>query len=291
MKALGLLVLVCLARAWAQSGPTPLPNLPDETVVATFDDGAHMTLGEFKKLYAVLPPENQHQAMQNRTTFMNQWALMRKLAHQAEAEKLDQLSPSKEALEYYRLVILSQAKMSEELTHTAVLPSQVSEYYEANQNRYKQVSVKAIYIGFDGKKLTEDAAKGKAARIVAQARSGADFVKLVKENSDDETSRSKDGDFATLHFADNIPDAVRDAIFQLKEGEVTEPVRQSNGYYVFLARHVSVRPLAEVRDEIFTELKQKYYGEWLNQSRRDSIVTINNPAFVGLFPVDTTPRK
>ena len=40
-----------------------LPDLPDETVVATFDDGVKMTMGEFKHLYAVLPPENQQQAM------------------------------------------------------------------------------------------------------------------------------------------------------------------------------------------------------------------------------------
>ena len=141
--------------------PSPLPNLPDETVVATFDDGVKMTLGEFKRLYAVLPPENQQQAMHDRPAFLKQWALMRKLAKMAETEQLDKLSPSKEALEYYRLVILSQAKMNAALTQITVLPSEVSAYYEANKDRYKQVRVKAIYIGFGGKNVTEAAALAK----------------------------------------------------------------------------------------------------------------------------------
>src|SRR4051794_14476520 len=119
MKFLSIPLLVCLASAWAQM---PIPTLPEETVIATFDDGATMTMGEFKRIYAVLPPENQKQAMANRQGFLEQWALMRKLAKMAQDEQLDKLSPSKESLEYYRLAILSQAKMDEAAMHTAVLP-------------------------------------------------------------------------------------------------------------------------------------------------------------------------
>jgi parvulin-like peptidyl-prolyl isomerase len=281
-------LFVCLASAFAQ---TPLPNLPDETVVATFDDGVTMTMGEFKRIYSVLPPENQQQAIQNRAEFLRQWALMRRLARSAESEKLDQLSPSKEALEYYRLVILSQARMNLAATQTLVLPSEVGKYYEANQNRYKQVRLKAIYIGFGGQKLTESGARLKASQIAQQARAGADFVKLVRAHSDDATSQAKDGEFATLRLSDNIPDAVRDTAFRLKEGEVSEPVRQPNGFYIFRAEKIDVRPLAEVREEIFAELKQRTYGEWLQKANREATVVFNNPAFIGAFPADTTPRK
>ena len=186
MKLLSLLVF--LAPVWAQ----PLPDIPDETVVATFDDGVKMTLGEFKHLYAVLPPENQQQAMHDRPAFLKQWALMRKLAKLAEAEQLDKLSPSKEGLEYYRLVILSQAKMNAEMMNVTVLPSEVSAYYEANKDRYKQVRVKAIYIGYGGKNVSEAAALAKAVKVRSQIRAGADFTTLVKEYSDDATSREKE---------------------------------------------------------------------------------------------------
>jgi len=106
-------------------------------------------------------------------------------------------------------------------------------------------------------------------------------VKLVRENSDDETSKAKDGDFATLRQNDNIPDAIRAAVFSLKQGEVTEPVRQPNGFYLLRADEVHYRPLSQVRDEIFTQLKQQHYREWLEQTNKATKVEITNPAFLG----------
>jgi parvulin-like peptidyl-prolyl isomerase len=61
----------------------------------------------------------------------------------------------------------------------------------------------------------------------APIKGGADFVKLVKENSQDEASRDKDGDFATLRYGDNIPNAFRSAVFALKQGEVCSAPRKS----------------------------------------------------------------
>ncbi len=85
-------------------------------------------------------------------------------------------------------------------------PSDIVKYYDSNKQKYTQVRVKAIYIAFNddaaassaskGKKpLSEAEAKAKAVKLLAAIKGGADFVKLVKENSDDETSREKDGEF------------------------------------------------------------------------------------------------
>src|SRR5262249_46144202 len=147
------------------------------------------------------------------------------------------------------------------------------------------VKVKAIYVSFspDGKKgLTEAQAKAKADKILAQIRAGGDFVKLVRENSEDETSRAKNGDFATLRPTDNIPDAIRTAVFALKPGEVTEPVRQPSGFYLLHADEVNYRPFSQARDEIFNELKQQRYAQWLEKTNRETMVNFN-PAFLG-FP-------
>jgi len=103
-----------------------------------------------------------------------------------------------------------------------------------------------VSFGKGGKATTEDEAKAKATKLLADIRGGADFVKLVKENSDDETSKAKDGDFATLRRTDNIPDAIRAAVFSLKQGEVSEPVRQPNGFYLLRADEVRYRPLSQV---------------------------------------------
>jgi peptidyl-prolyl cis-trans isomerase C len=298
MKVLSVFAFACISVAWGQA-PAPaagpaLPDIPEATVIAVFEDGKELTMGDFKKIFAVLPPQNQQMALRDRKTFIEQWAFMRKLSKMAEAQKLDQLSPNRESLEYYRMMILSQAKVNEVVNATTVPPEEISGYYEANKEKYKQVRVKAIYVAFSadapqasikGKKvLTEDEAKAKAEKLLAQVRGGADFVKVVKENSDDETSRAKDGDLATFRPSDNIPDAFRSAVFAMKQGEVAGPLKQPNGYYLLRAEEVGYRPLAEVRDEIFGQLRQQHYTQWLDKTNRETKVQFPNPKFLEAAP-------
>jgi peptidyl-prolyl cis-trans isomerase C len=290
MKFLLLFVLVCLRAASAQTASAPsLPALPDDAVIAEFDDGTRFTMGDFRRFYAVLSPAQQQVALQDRMKFLQQWAFFRKLTRMAVEDKLDQRSPYKEVLEQQRMQILSEAKIADAINQVVVQPAQIVNAYENQKIRFAQVKVKAIYIAFGGsepagggrKPLTESQALAKAKKLVADIRAGADFVKLVKENSDDETSRAKGGDFDTLRYTDNIPDAFRSAVFALKPGEVTEPLLQPNGYYLLRAEEVTYRPLSEVRDEIYSELKNALAKEWLERLNRETSVKVVNPAFMG----------
>jgi peptidyl-prolyl cis-trans isomerase C len=286
MKFPCLFAFLCLTAVWAQTPAAPsIPDLPDSTVIATFDDGGTFTMAEFKRVYSFMPLEQQRAVLQDRRAFLQQWAFMRKLSKMAEAAKLDQQSPTKDALEYNRTQILSQAQLDRTLQSIEVQPAEIVKYYDLNKDKYRQVHVRTIYIAFGGKKLSEEAARAKAAKLAEQARGGADFVKLVKENSDDETSKAKDGDFATLRPADNIPDAVRNAVFALKTaGDISDPVRQPNGFYIFKADEIKVAPLSQIRDQIFTEIKQKHFTEWLDKSNRETKVEFTTPAFVLTAP-------
>ena len=291
MKFPSVFLFACFSAAWAQTAPAPaappqMPDIPDQTTIAVFDDGVKLTMADFKKIFAVLPPDNRALVLRDRKSFLQQWAFMRKLAHMGEEAKLDQATPAKEQLEYYRLMILSQAKLAEALNSTTVEPAEIVKSYDTDKERFKEVRVKAIYVSFGtgAQARTEDEAKAKADKLLTEIRGGADFVKLVKENSDDETSKAKDGDFATLRRNDNIPDAIRAAVFSLKQGEVTEPVRQPNGFYLLRADEVRFRPLSQVRDEIFTQLKQQHYSQWLEQTSKDAKVEITSPAFLSDTP-------
>ena len=231
MKAIFLSLFACLSAlaqtASPQAAASTIPDLPDETVIATFADGAKLTMGEFKKIYAVLPPDNQQLILRDRKNFLESWGFMRRLAQLAEKDKLDQESPTRESLEYYRMLIMSQAKIQDVMTRSTVEPAEVVKFYDVNKDRYKLVTVKAIYIAFSvspapgSKSLTEEQARAKADKLLAQLKEGADFGKLARSESDDETSRAKDGDFATLRPNDTIPDAIKAAVFALKQGEVT----------------------------------------------------------------------
>jgi len=301
MKVFCLLAFASFGAIWAQSAPAaptpppPMPDLPDETVVAIFGDGTKLTMGSFRRIFEALPPANQQMAMRDRRLWLHQWELMRKLSKMAEDEKLDQESPYKEALAYGRMNVLLTAEINAAMNRVVVEPSEIVKYYDSNKQKYTQVRVKAIYLAFSdaaaassaskGKKpLTEAEAKAKAVKLLAAIKGGADFVKLVKENSDDETSREKDGEFATLRSTDNIPDAFRAAVFALKQGDVSEPLKQPNGFYLLRAEEVTVRPLSEVRDEIYNDLKTARSDQWMRSLDSEAKVEIVNPAFISGTP-------
>jgi parvulin-like peptidyl-prolyl isomerase len=289
MKSFAAIAFVCLQSAFAQPATPSMPKLPDDTPIAEFDDGTKFTMGDFKKVYGVLSPAQQQMALHDRMQFLQQWAFMRKLARMAEQEKLAERTPYKEAIEQYRMQILSEAKIADAINQVVVEPGEIVKVYESSKFKYSQVKVKALYIAFSdegestgGKKpLTEGQAEAKSKKLLADARGGKDFVKLIKENSDDETSRAKDGDFDTLRQSDNIPDAFRTAVFALKKGEITEPLKQPNGYYLLRAEEVSFRPLSDVRDDIYNELKNAKAREWLDRMNLSTVVKVLNESFVG----------
>jgi peptidyl-prolyl cis-trans isomerase C len=292
MKFLCSFVFAGALMAQTAPAPTPpppppanLPDLPDDSVVATFSDGTKVTMAEVRGFYSILSPQQQQAVLRDLNAFLHQWGVMRRLAQIGVEKKLNERSPYKEAIEQQRMNVLSQAAINDTLNTVVVDPADISKYYDSNQAKYTQVKVKSIYIAYSEtpgtgpkKKLTEPEAKAKATKLLAAIRGGADFVKLVKENSEDETSREKNGDFATLRFSDNIPDAFREAIFKLKQGETTEPLKQPNGYYLFRAEEITVKPLSDVRDEIYNDLKNQKWGEWMAKINSENQVTLS-PAF------------
>ena len=70
-------------------------------------------------------------------------------------------------------------------------------------------------------------------------------------------------------------------MFALKKGDVSEPLKQPNGFYLLRAEEVTVRPLSEVRDEIYNDLKTARSERVASRNGSTSAkVQIVNPAFV-----------
>lgn len=283
MKLIYALIVLCLvsAAAWAQANPqaaqpkaAPGGQPDSSTVVAVFDDGTPLTFGELKIFISNMPPQNQQLAMRDQKALIRQFALMRKLAKMAEKNNLHEQTPTKEMLAHHRLQVLLSAQINHFLDTVRVPAEEVEQYYNDNRGQYTQVRVKALYIAFvagaqaegeEKKALTEAEARIKIEKLLKEIREGADFVEMVRKHSEDETSAAKDGDFGNLRRSDNLPDAVRKAIFSLKEGEVSEPVRQPNGFYLFRAEKIVPQPFAQVRDEIFNRLKQERFRQWMEE--------------------------
>jgi len=276
-----------LASVWAQTAATPPaapPDLPPDTVVATFGDGHKLTAGEIDAYLKGLPPNQQRSALRDRRAFVEQFALMHRLAEMAEQAKLDQLSPTREALAFSRMYVLMNAQLREVMDGINISAADEKDYYEKNKDQFKQVKVKAIYIPFssaagDGKHLTEAEAQAKITKLRSEILGGADFVKLVKENSADQTSVARDGDFGTIRRTDNLPEAIRTAIFSLKVGEVSQPVRQPSGFYLFRAEEIGAEPFAEIREQIVGELKQARFKQWMDDTVSHLNLKIENQSY------------
>jgi peptidyl-prolyl cis-trans isomerase C len=295
MKAFLFPSLLFAVAAWAQStAPQPVapsappPDLPADTVVATFGNGEKVTAGELRSFIAAMPPQMQQNALRDRKAFVQQFALMQRLSEMAEQAKLDQQSPTRESLAFNRMYLLMNAELHEKMGGITVAPADVQAFYDRNKDRFTQAKVKAIYVSFsaspqpgsDGKKhLTEAEAKAKIEKLRAAVLGGADFVKLVKENSEDATSAAKDGDFGVIRHTDNLPDAIRTAIFALKTGDVSEPVRQPNGFYLFRAEQLTAQPFSEVQEEISNELKQARFKEWMDATTGGLNLKFENDTF------------
>jgi len=312
MKSPCFLLLVCLSAVSAQTPAPPLasprpaasakpkaaapafPDLPDPTVIAEFQDGSKFTMGDLKKLYPALPPPVQNAVRQDPVEFFHEYATMLMYEKIALEKKLDEQSLTKAKLYWDRLFTLYLATLEDVFATTTVDQNEIVNYYGKNKESFKQVKVKAIYITFadapsaeDKSLLTEAQAKAKADKLVAQAKGGADFVKLVKENSEDDPSKAKDGDFGTFSTTDPLPDAIRQAVFALEMGQVTDAVRQPHGFYIFKADIVTIRDLSEVQDQIHQVLKQQHAGEWVKRVNTEVKVSFPNPA----FPPKGVPSK
>jgi peptidyl-prolyl cis-trans isomerase C len=250
----------------------------DSDVVAVVD-GRSLTLGEIRAFLAAMPAQNRGTALQNPEAFLRQYALMGKLTELAESNNLAEQSPYKEQLEYQRRMVLSTAGINLLSQRIGVSDAEMRSYYQAHQNDFAEVRVKVIYIPFlntapkEGEartSMTEAEALAHAQKIVADIKGGADFVEMVKQHSKDEGSRAKDGDFATLKMSDNIPQAVKDVVFALEVGAVSDPVRQPNGFYIFRAEEKKLPEFEAVAPSINTKVHDEKFRRRMDELR-DSI--------------------
>jgi peptidyl-prolyl cis-trans isomerase C len=283
---------IVLCAQTPPAGPRKVAEPAPETVLATLGDGSKVTYAELKAVMTGMGGQGAQAAMRDPRAFVTQYALMRKLAQLAEQSKLDQASPTREVLAYQRQTMLVSAEINDAMNKVIVPPEDLKKHYEANKDRYTQVAVKAIYVAFymgagaepgEGR-LDEAQARAKIEKILADVRGGADFTEMVKKHSEDKTSAAKDGSFGNLRRGDNLPEAVRNAIFSLEQGQVSEPVRQANGFYLFRADRITQQPFEEVRNEIFETVKQARFREWMETTQNDLKVKFEYAPFFEQAP-------
>ncbi len=260
---------------------------PDK-VVATVN-GNPLTAKELEEFSKGLPAQFQQYYQQDKEGFLKQYAVLMKFSKLAEAAKVDQASPYKQRLEFTRLQILSQAFVEDYRGKIIVADEDLKAFYEKNKDSYTQAKLQVILVNYSAtpakegekKKLAEAEAEAKAKDLVKQLKGGADFKKLVAENSDDVASKAKGGDFGTIRRSDQIPEELKKAIFALKAGEISEPVKQPNGFYIFKITEYTAQPFEEVKSILGSQTRDQKFQEWLKVTQETADAKVLDAAFFG----------
>jgi peptidyl-prolyl cis-trans isomerase D len=145
-------------------------------------------------------------------------------------------------------VVLSRDRLVEQV---AVAEEEIKSWYDGHPERYKQAEERrASHI------LVQDEAKAK--ELLGQLqKSPGEFARLAKQYSQDPGSANKGGDLEWFGRGAMVK-PFEDAVFSLKEGQVSDVVRSDFGLHIIKltgVRPERSRPLAEVRAEIAAELK------------------------------------
>ena len=292
------IALAIVTAAWDRPLPLSSPAVVAPDAVVARIDGRAVTAAEVMSILQANPPEAQKNLLKDAKGFLQRDELVKKLAAMAEKAHLEQQSPTKESLdrlrqqyEMARRQAMAQAHVTAAIDAILVSADEQKKFYQEHRDRYAEARVKVLFLSFRStptpqtdpaakKYLTEAEAKAKAEKLLAQIRGGADFVKLLKENSDDKESVARDGDFGqSIKRSDEVPENIRNAIFSLKAGEVSEPVRVSNGFYLFRLEQLVSKSFDEVRDDIFIEIRQNRFREWMTTTEAAIDVKIENPDF------------
>jgi len=140
----------------------------------------------------------------------------------------------------------------------------IKQYYESHDSDYETpAKLRLRHILFVVPPNVDDDAKAalrsKAEGVLAEARGGADFAALASEHSEDPLSKEGGGDLGFVEKG-KLETPVEDAAFGAEAGAIPDLVESSRGFHVLKVEEVqpeSVRPLADVREEIVRAVQER----------------------------------
>ncbi len=167
-------------------------------------------------------------------------------------------------------VVLDSAAVEKQVS---VTDAEVEAFYKANQARFvtpEQRTASHILItkAQGAKPAEEAAAKAKAEAVLAEVRKNpADFAAIAKAQSQDPGSAAQGGDLGVVEKGAFVK-PVEDAIYALKDGEVSGIVPSEFGFHIIKVTSIKPaqqKPLEAAKAEIAEELKKsklsKKYSE------------------------------
>jgi len=177
------------------------------------------------------------------------------------------MTPEKVSLEYLEL---NSADLAKDAQPT---DEELKQFYKERESQFRvpeERRSRHILIGVKegADEATIKKAREKAEEIHKKLLDGADFAKLAAEYSDDPGSSKLGGDIGFFGHG-NLDPAYEKALFNLKVGEISEPVLSSFGFHIIKLEEIrgeKTKSFDEVKDELIADYRKnvadrKYFDE------------------------------
>ncbi len=188
--------------------------------------------------------------------------------------------------EVEREKIIVQAMRQSKVTDNFVIsPTQIQAFYNKNKSAYaipEQVKLRMIVLREgEGEDVPGTGGKAQIADEIRQKLvAGAEFDRMAQMYSDDEGTRDAGGDWGWIE-RNTLNEQLSNVAFSLRPGQVSPVVQLGDSYYILLVeakKNASIKPIAEVRDEIEKNLMQqermRAQQRWLDTLRQKAFIKI-----------------
>ena len=175
---------------------------------------------------------------------------------------------------------MRQAKISDNF---AVSPNQIQAFYEKNQAAYsipEQVKLRMIVLREGSDDVIGTNKRQTAEEIREKIVGGAEFERMAQMYSEDEATSDLGGDWGWIE-RNTLNEQLTKAAFSLKAGQTSPVIQIGDSFYILYVearKNASVKPMAEVREEIERNLIQqermKAQQRWIDTLRRKAYIKI-----------------
>ena len=180
--------------------------------------------------------------------------------------------------------IIVQAMRQAKITDNFVVsPKQIQDFYDKNKTAYsipEQVKLRMIVLREGADDVIGANKRQTAEEIREKIVGGAEFERMAQMYSEDEATSDLGGDWGWVE-RNTLNEQLTKTAFSLKAGETSSVLKIGDSYYILFVearKNASIKPMAEVRDEIERNLIQqermKAQQRWIDTLRRKAYIKI-----------------
>jgi len=255
--------------------------------------GETLTRTQFERVLAGLPQQARTQAAtpEGKRALADRLADLEVLAQEARSRGLQSTPDIAAQIKTQDDSILAGAMFQQLIQSAQPTEEELKASFEARKSEFEQVKARHILVRVQGsrlaarkgqKELTDAEALAKAKELRERIVKGEDFAAVAKAESDDIQSGAKGGDLGTLTRGRMIPEFEK-AVFDLKAGETSEPVKTQFGYHIVQVQERITPDFAKLRPDLERDLKSEIAQRTVHAMREKSNVKFN-PDYFGPPP-------